>query len=290
MTPRRKLVEPKVSNTRYRRTDNVSDDVESPLLQNVVSKFRDWRPSYVCISPIDSAPELRISSDFLTVSGNGGYRMAMATHPAGEGFWYFEVRKVSGSGAARIGWSSRHAELQAPCGFDDHSFSIRSLDGSVFHQSKRYEFATLTMQDNDVLGCLMFLNSSIPIDSKLFPDELIGSYPGEHGSQMLFFLNGESLGSAFSNFPIDEYFPAVSLYKDITVSVKFTPPFDHFPSKHVVGHPIHPLCDAFFELPAGVPFYQIQDFYSISKLMVQMSQTAESSTDIPLDDKEEMET
>lgn len=55
-----------------------------------------------------------------------------ATHGAHEGTWYYEVHieELGASGAARVGWATRHAELQAPVGHDAYGYSYRSKEGS----------------------------------------------------------------------------------------------------------------------------------------------------------------
>ena len=43
------------------------------------------------LSKVDKAPQLQLSEDRLTISGDKGYRSVRATHGAREGTWFFEV-------------------------------------------------------------------------------------------------------------------------------------------------------------------------------------------------------
>lgn len=105
--------------------------------------------SWVALSARDKAQELELSKDQLSVrNGDGGYRMARATHGVHGGSYFYEV-EVTPSGSdnshVRIGWSTRQVRcllaphivcecsvqgaLQAPCGFDQWSFGYRDIAG-----------------------------------------------------------------------------------------------------------------------------------------------------------------
>lgn len=47
------------------------------------------------------------------------------------------------------------------------------------------------------------------------------------GSQIIFFKNGESQGVAFENINGGAYYPAISIFKNATVSVNFGPSFKY---------------------------------------------------------------
>ena len=54
-----------------------------------------------------AAPQLTISADRLTVTGDKGYSMVRATHGVNRGTWYFELtlnQQPEGS-HTRLGWS-----------------------------------------------------------------------------------------------------------------------------------------------------------------------------------------
>lgn len=63
-------------------------------------------------------------------------------------------------------------------------------------------------------------------DKDLMPEALknLKSVPG---SKILFFKNGESQGLAFENINGGAYYPAISIYKNATVSVNFGPSFKY---------------------------------------------------------------
>ena len=121
----------------------------------------------------DSAAELNLSRDQLTVTGDKGFRMTRATHGAREGGWYWEceilhpenekghvrcVANFSADARARrravtreartfraaararsVGWAQRSGELQAPVGYDKWSYAYRDLQGSKLHNSVRID-------------------------------------------------------------------------------------------------------------------------------------------------------
>lgn len=58
-------------------------------------------------SPDAAAPQLKISDDRLTVTGEKGYSMVRASHGVRKGSWFFEVSidDMPPDTAARLGWS-----------------------------------------------------------------------------------------------------------------------------------------------------------------------------------------
>ena len=61
----------------------------------------------VCVCVWWPAPQLKISDDRLTVTGEKGYSMVRASHGVRKGSWYFEVSidEMPPDTAARLGWS-----------------------------------------------------------------------------------------------------------------------------------------------------------------------------------------
>ena len=61
----------------------------------------------VDLSCLYAAPQLKISDDRLTVTGEKGYSMVRASHGVRKGSWYFEVSidEMPPDTAARLGWS-----------------------------------------------------------------------------------------------------------------------------------------------------------------------------------------
>lgn len=92
-----------------------------PLLAEDNSSY-----STVQLSPKDRAPQMTLSPDGLTLTGNKGYRMARSTHGcSGEGAWFYELEVLNAEGHCRIGWASRRADLQMPVGADTFGFAYR---------------------------------------------------------------------------------------------------------------------------------------------------------------------
>jgi hypothetical protein len=88
----------------------------------------------------NSAPQMKIASDLLTVSNEKGFRMARGSFGASEGSWFFELEVIPTTGNTRLGWSTEKGDIQAPVGYDKYSYSYRDIDGSVVHQSRRRKY------------------------------------------------------------------------------------------------------------------------------------------------------
>ncbi|XP_063745030.1 LOW QUALITY PROTEIN: set1/Ash2 histone methyltransferase complex subunit ASH2 [Eleginops maclovinus] len=200
----------------------------------------------------DRAPQLKISDDRLTVTGEKGYSMVRASHGVRKGSWYFEVTvdEMPSETAARLGWSQPLGNLQAPLGYDKFSYSWRSKKGTRFHQSIGKHYSSGFGQ-GDTLGffielpdgtetakalpdtykdkALIKFKSYLYFEEKDYVDKAEKSLKSMTPSKMIFFKNGVSQGVAFENLFEGMYFPAISLYKSCTVSVNFGPHFKHPP-------------------------------------------------------------
>mmetsp|Transcript_9520 Transcript_9520/g.21447 ORF Transcript_9520/g.21447 Transcript_9520/m.21447 type:complete len:223 (+) Transcript_9520:244-912(+) len=123
----------------------------------------------------------------------------------------------------RVGWSGRSGELQAPVGFDRHSFAYRDVQGSKVHDSDRQSYGE-SYGPGDVVGCSLTMNED----------------PSR--TRLCFYKNGVSQGVAYSGaeVPLGVYFPAVSLYMDANVRVNFGPRFIKRPDLANV-HPVSDL-------------------------------------------------
>ncbi|KAF4082405.1 hypothetical protein AMELA_G00151170 [Ameiurus melas] len=208
----------------------------------------------------DRAPQLKISDDRLTVTGEKGYSMVRASHGVRKGAWYFEVTvdEMPTDTAARLGWSQPLGNLQAPLGYDKFSYSWRSKKGTRFHQSigKHYSdgygqgdtlgfFIELpddtetarTLPDTYKDKALIKFKSYLYFEEKDYVDKAEKSLKAINKSRMIFYKNGVNQGMAFENLFEGMYFPAISLYKNCQVSVNFGPHFKH-PPKDVKFQPM----------------------------------------------------
>uniref|UniRef100_A0A672IAM1 B30.2/SPRY domain-containing protein n=1 Tax=Salarias fasciatus TaxID=181472 RepID=A0A672IAM1_SALFA len=118
----------------------------------------------------DRAPQLKISDDRLTVTGEKGYSMVRASHGVRKGAWYFEVTvdDMPPDTAARLGWSQPLGNLQAPLGYDKFSYSWRSKKGTKFHQSMGKHYSSGYSQ-GDTLGFFIELPDETET-AKALPD------------------------------------------------------------------------------------------------------------------------
>ncbi|XP_047229600.1 set1/Ash2 histone methyltransferase complex subunit ASH2 isoform X1 [Girardinichthys multiradiatus] len=208
----------------------------------------------------DRAPQLKISDDRLTVTGEKGYSMVRASHGVRKGAWYFEVtvEEMPPDTAARLGWSQPLGNLQAPLGYDKFSYSWRSKKGTRFHQSMGKHYSSGYGQ-GDTLGffielpdetetakalpdtykdkALIKFKSYLYFEEKDYVDKAEKSLKPMNPSRMLFYKNGVNQGVAFENLFEGLYFPAISLYKSCTVSVNFGPNFK-YPPKDIKYQPM----------------------------------------------------
>ncbi|XP_069774043.1 set1/Ash2 histone methyltransferase complex subunit ASH2 isoform X3 [Narcine bancroftii] len=208
----------------------------------------------------DRAPQLKISDDRLTVTGEKGYSMVRASHGIRKGGWYFEITvdEMPTETAARLGWSQPLGNLQAPLGYDKFSYSWRSKKGTKFHQSIGRHYSEGYGQ-GDVLGFYLYLpedteaaralpdtykdkalikfKSYLYFEEKDFVDKAEKSLKPAAGSKMIFYKNGENVGTAFEDVYAGVYHPAISLYKNCTVSINFGPNFK-CPPKEIPFKPI----------------------------------------------------
>ncbi|XP_061783345.1 set1/Ash2 histone methyltransferase complex subunit ASH2 isoform X2 [Nerophis lumbriciformis] len=232
----------------------------------------------------DRAPQLKISDDRLTVTGEKGYSMVRASHGIRKGAWYFEVSvdEMPPETAARLGWSQPLGNLQAPLGYDKFSYSWRSKKGTRFHQSIGKHYSSGYGQ-GDTLGffiqlpddtetaralpdtykdkALIKFKSYLYFEEKDYVDKAEKSLKAMSPSRMVFYKNGVSQGVAFENLFEGIYFPAISLYKSCTVSVNFGPHFKH-PPKDVRYKPMsdmgwgavieHTLADTLYHVETDV--------------------------------------
>ncbi|KAK1800837.1 hypothetical protein P4O66_006033 [Electrophorus voltai] len=232
----------------------------------------------------DRAPQLKISDDRLTVTGEKGYSMVRASHGVRKGAWYFEVSvdDMPPDTAARLGWSQPLGNLQAPLGYDKFSYSWRSKKGTRFHQSIGKHYSEGYGQ-GDVLGffielpdntetakalpdtnkdkALIKFKSYLYFEEKDYVDKAEKSLKTVGESRMIFYKNGVNKGVAFENLFEGMYFPAISLYKSCTVSVNFGPHFK-YPPKDIKYQPMsdmgwgavieHTLADILYHVQAGV--------------------------------------
>ena len=179
-----------------------------------------WVPPSVALSSRDMATQLELLDGQMTVvgsdEGGGGYRMVRATHGVHDGAYFWEAQilpttTVSEEGEAphvRLGWSTRMGELQAPVGYDKHSYGYRDMAGSKVNNSIRLDHYGEAFGPGDIIGCYLRLCQA---DSSK--------------NEIRFFKNGKDQGVAYKEIPSGIFFPAVSLFKAAKVRVNFGPSF-----------------------------------------------------------------
>jgi len=128
----------------------------------------------VRLSATDHAPQARVDPESGTLASTKGYCTARGTHGASAGTWYYEVELTSLGGeedendvdverrrnneatnsssstprylgAARVGWATRAAELQAPVGYDRHGYALRDREGCKVHDALREPYLSSSL-------------------------------------------------------------------------------------------------------------------------------------------------
>lgn len=217
--------------------------------------YRKLSPASVMIALHDRAPQLKVSDDRLTLTGDKGYCMTRATHGVHHGCYYYEVTitEMPEGAAARIGWSQELGNLQGPVGYDKFSYSWRSRKGTAFHDSRGKHYADTTYGQGDTVGFMIELPSDdedpdgvnhkdflppthkdralVKFKSYLYYEEkdevqkIAKTLRPLKGSKVTCFKNGKDMGVAFENIHAGIYYPAVSLYKSTSVRLNFGPDF-----------------------------------------------------------------
>lgn len=220
--------------------------------------YRTLVPGTVLLALHDRAPQLRVSEDRLSVTGEKGYCMVRATHSVSKGTWYYEVTvdDMKDGSASRLGWCQEYANLQAPLGYDKFGYAWRSRKGTRFHESRGKHYSE-GYGEGDTLGFLIHLphdpkKSYVPATYKDKPlvkfkshlyyeekdrvSEFLKNLKVLPQSKITFFKNGVCQGEAFVDVYGGAYFPAVSLHKNATVTINFGPNFKYPPKKDEINY------------------------------------------------------
>lgn len=199
----------------------------------------------------DRAPQLKVSEDRLSVTGDKGYSSIRSNYGVAKGSWYFEVTisSLPEGTAVRLGWCQQYGNLQAPLGYDKFSYSWRSLKGTRFHQSKGKHYSD-GYSEGDVLGFHILLpeKSNATYLPKTYKDKALIKFKHHlhyeekdiseqvektmkhlKDSQISFYKNGKCQGVAYENVYEGNYYPAASLFKNATVTFNFGPQFKYPP-------------------------------------------------------------
>ena len=217
-------------------------------------------PERVLLSLHDRAPQLKVSEDRKTVTGDKGYCMVRANLGAARGRWFYEVSidELPEGAAVRLGWAQELANLQAPLGYDVFGYSVRSRKGTKFHESRGRHFADKGFARGDTLGFSIALPESGPRLPPTFKDRPLVKFKSFlyfeqkddlqsaqkalkplEGASVDVWRNGRFLGTAFTDIFGGQYFPAASLYKNACVTFNFGPDFAFAP--HVTCRPVSDL-------------------------------------------------
>ncbi|ETW09792.1 hypothetical protein H310_00272 [Aphanomyces invadans] len=206
----------------------------------------------VLVRWLDKGPLLVLGDDGVTVSGTKGFCMARTNVGVKKGTYYFEIKLLPAAEAyhVRVGWGTKKGDINAPVGFDEHSYGYRDIGGETTHKSKRSDRYGESFGVGDIVGTLICVNweagekkaegaTPSPLPGRFAPSSLSKqssdlvavSSPRrvDDASYIRFFVNGRDQGMAFEGMPFAEYFPCVSIYGPGTVRANFGPDFECAP-------------------------------------------------------------
>eukprot|EP01105_Mastigella_eilhardi_P018033 TRINITY_DN4163_c0_g1_i1.p1 TRINITY_DN4163_c0_g1~~TRINITY_DN4163_c0_g1_i1.p1 ORF type:complete len:293 (-),score=85.23 TRINITY_DN4163_c0_g1_i1:819-1697(-) len=163
--------------------------------------------------------------------------MARASHGVSGGGCFVEIEILPHQGNTRLGWSTDEGDLQAPVGYDHHSYSYRDKDGGAFHQSRVKSYGR-PYGPGDIVG--MYIHLPRGVKSNTYITLLTPKPPGMTakllpvkavpGSFIEFFVNGASQGRVFEGaIGQGTYYAAASCYHGAEVKFYFGPAFRYPP-------------------------------------------------------------
>ena len=157
-----------------------------------------------------------LSDDNNTVTLEGGYRLCRATRyiPVDQCyFWEVDFTAAKSSEShVRIGISTIQADMEAPVGVDSYGYCVADLGKSLHRGWKNKKFQCPLFKPGDTVG--------------------IGFAPNKETSKISLhmFLNGSHVGVVYDDIsPHNRWIPAISIYRDATVTGRFLRPFKFDP-------------------------------------------------------------
>ncbi|KAI5841373.1 hypothetical protein DFP73DRAFT_463798, partial [Morchella snyderi] len=138
----------------------------SRLLPTVTYRQSEYEPFTPRINYEDMNAQVLVNAPGTAITTPKGWRMARANIGVREGDWYYECKILrgipppgthlggggGGGGHVRVGWARREAPLDAPVGFDGHSYGLRDASGQKVHMSRPRDFLGADFVTGDVIG------------------------------------------------------------------------------------------------------------------------------------------
>eukprot|EP00761_Pharyngomonas_kirbyi_P003736 gb/GECH01003740.1/.p1 GENE.gb/GECH01003740.1/~~gb/GECH01003740.1/.p1 ORF type:complete len:291 (+),score=37.95 gb/GECH01003740.1/:1-873(+) len=185
----------------------------------------------------------------------GGFRSVRASHGTSKGSFFFEATLLAPSSALgdetesnlppphwRVGWGSVLADIHTPVGSDQYGYGYRDVDGTALHEGRRLPYGQ-GFGAGDVIGCLLELGEHPPspktiVDRQQYFDRGSAYIVQEEreqstpcpDSRIVFYVNGQRQGEAFTNIASGCYYPMASLYMGAGIVFSLGPRFQYPPS------------------------------------------------------------
>lgn len=189
----------------YRRAAlNLLPNVNDPELQENMS-----------FSSLKSSRKYKfLDPDKLSVTLEGGYRLCRSTRylPTDKNYyWEVDFTSIKNEEShVRIGIATINADMEAPVGVDQNGYCVADLGKSLHNGWKNKKVKTPPFYPSDTVG--------------------LGFIPGPDSISLKLFINGVDHGIIYDNISKDEkWTPAVSIYRNATVTGRFFRPFKYDP-------------------------------------------------------------
>ena len=134
------------------------------------------------------------------------------------------------------------AQTQAPVGFDEYAYGIRSRDGAIYHCGRSRPYAGRPLGSESTVGVTLVIP---PVDEarlvdcqqleRNWPPLRLGQYQvrqeASRTGTVSFSVDGHEQGVAFANTYVAKYYPAVSTFGGASATVNVGPIFRFAPAR-----------------------------------------------------------
>lgn len=132
------------------------------------------------------------------------------------------------------------AQTQAPVGFDEYGYGIRSRDGAIYHCGRSRPYANRPLGPGSTVGVTLVIP---PADETClancqqlerdWPPLRLGQYQvrqeASRTGTVSFSVDGQDYGVAFANMYVGKYYPAASMFGGASVTMNMGPVFKFAP-------------------------------------------------------------
>lgn len=133
------------------------------------------------------------------------------------------------------------AQTQAPVGFDEYAYGLRSRDGAIYHCGRSRPYANQSLPPGCTVGVVLVVP---PAEEECladcqhlerdWPPLRLGQYhvrqDASRTGTIAFSVDGHDYGVAFTNVYVGKYYPAVSMFGGAAATMNLGPTFAFAPA------------------------------------------------------------